>query len=293
MWVKVDDRFPDHRKVFSAGAALGEHATGRVLAVWLEAMCWTNSNGMDGFLPMGVVQTFKHDRQPMRVATAMTQPVRRPDGTMGPGLFVSVDGGYSVHDYGVHNDREKFEQTSERRSTAGRRGGLKSAESRRQAKLKHLLQPGPSNSHSNTLANGNPVPDPVTEEHTPPYPPQGGRLVVNGSGPRRRHPLDESPDYSLDSQQCERAETFLTDFAAWHLELRTARYVGKRDRDWPEAMRLVQAYSDAELRVLGRLYMIATGGKFDTDPRSPGRLRDNAGEFEKRLKENGRWPTAA
>jgi hypothetical protein len=293
MWVKVDDRFPDHRKVFSAGAVLGEHATGRVLAVWLEAMCWTNSNGMDGFLPMGVVQTFKHDRQPLRVATAMAQSVRRPDGTMGPGLFVSVEGGYRVHDYGVHNDREKFEQTSERRSAAGRIGGKKSGEARRQAKLKQLLQQEPSNCSSNEQANANPVPDPVPEERTPPYPPRRGHVAVNGSEPRRRHPLDESPDYSQGPEESERAERFMERFGVLHFDIRRASYVANYERDRPHALRLVSTYSDRELEALTRIYMRAKGDHFDGKPRTIGRLAEAAPMIEEQMRREGQWPTAA
>jgi hypothetical protein len=161
MWVKVDDRFPDHRKVFAAGAHLGPYSTGRVLAIWLEAMCWTNHNGTDGMLPIDVVRTFKHDRAPLKVAQAMSSPVARLDGTMGPGLWVEVCGGYQVHDYDVHNDREKFEATSAARKTAGRHGGIKSGEARRQAKTKQVLQQNGSKAASTDVANTNPVPVPV------------------------------------------------------------------------------------------------------------------------------------
>jgi hypothetical protein len=161
MWVKVDDRFPDHRKVFSAGAHLGPHSTGRVLAIWLEAMCWTNYNKTDGFLPIETVRTFKHDRHPLKVAAAMVRECRRPDGTLGPGLWVETDGGFSVHDYSDHNDREKFSRTSAARAEAGRRGGLNSGEARRQASVKQLLQQNDGNLASGGQAISNPVPVPV------------------------------------------------------------------------------------------------------------------------------------
>lgn len=168
MWVKVDDRFPDHRKVFAAGDALGPHSTGRVLAVWLEAMCWTNFNGTDGELSIGVVRTFKHDRQPLKVAQAMALPVRRPDGSMGPGLFIAQEGGFRVHDYHELNDREKFEAKSAARAEAGRNGGRRSGESRREAKLKQtakqLLQQTGSKPEANGQANTNPVPVPTDQQ---------------------------------------------------------------------------------------------------------------------------------
>jgi hypothetical protein len=164
MWVKVDDRFPDHRKVFAAGANLGPHSTGRVLAIWLEAMCWTNFNLTDGLLPLEVVRTFKHDRQPLKVAAAMALPVGRPDGTVGPGLLIEAAGGYRIHDYAEHNDREKFAKTSFARAEAGRRGGVRSGEARRQANAKQLLQQTASTPNGNGTAKSNPVPVPVPED---------------------------------------------------------------------------------------------------------------------------------
>lgn len=163
MWVKVDDRFPDHRKVFAAGSQLGPRSTGRVLAIWLEAMCWTNHNKTDGFLPLETVRTFKHDRQPLKVAAAMVCECRRHDGTMGPGLWLEVEGGFRVHDYADHNDREKFSRTSAARAEAGRRGGVNSGEARRQANAKQLLQQNGSNAASNIVAIANPVPVPVPQ----------------------------------------------------------------------------------------------------------------------------------
>jgi hypothetical protein len=105
--------------------------------------------------------------------------------------------------------------------------------------------------------------------------------------------LDEVPDASVDPESCERAERFLADFVRWHVEIRDARYVPKFERDWPEALRLVGAYNDRELEAIARLYLAATGVRYDNEPRSPGRLRDAAGEMEKRLKEAGQWPSAA
>jgi hypothetical protein len=171
MWVKVDDRFPEHEKVFAAGAHLGPSSTGRVLAIWLEAMCCTNHHRTDGFLSVERVRAFRHDRQPMKVAAAMAQQVRRRDGTMGPGLLVEVEGGFMVHDYSVHNDRQKFDAISAARSMAGRAGGRRSAEARQaNAKQtgKQLLQQNGSKAEANGKQTGNPVsryPNSQVQEH--------------------------------------------------------------------------------------------------------------------------------
>lgn len=172
MWVKVDDRFPEHDKVFAAGAHLGPSSTGRVLAVWLEAMCWTNYKGTIGLLRTEAVRAFRHDRQPLKVAAAMAQPVRRADGTMGPGLFVEVEDGFMVHDYLDHNDRQKYEAISAARSAAGKAGGMRSVEAKRQAKLKqsakHLLEANGVNGKQNGSKPSTPFPgtrDLQVQEH--------------------------------------------------------------------------------------------------------------------------------
>jgi hypothetical protein len=172
MWVKVDDRFPEHDKVFAAGAHLGPSSTGRVLAVWLEAMCWTNYKGTSGLLRTEAVRAFRHDRQPLKVAAAMAQPVRRSDGTMGPGLLVEVEDGFMVHDYRDHNDRQKYEAISAARSAAGKAGGMRSVEAKRQAKLKQigkqLLEANGVNGKQNSSKPSTPFPgtrDLQVQEH--------------------------------------------------------------------------------------------------------------------------------
>jgi hypothetical protein len=172
MWVKVDDRFPEHDKVFAAGAHLGPSSTGRVLAVWLEAMCWTNYKGTSGLLRTEAVRAFRHDRQPLKVAAAMAQPVRRADGTMGPGLLVEVEDGFMVHDYLDHNDRQKYEAISAARSAAGKAGGMRSVEAKRQAKLKQtakqLLEANAENGKQNGSKQSTPFPgtrDLQVQEH--------------------------------------------------------------------------------------------------------------------------------
>lgn len=181
MWVKVDDRFPDHKKVFAAGEHLGPYSTGRVIAIWLEAMCWTNNpdNATNGFLPTGVVRTFKHDRHPLKVADAMAMTVQYPDGEH-TGLLKKVDGGYQVHDYAVHNDREKFKKTSAARAEAGRAGGVRSGEARRQAKAKQLLR----ETGSNAEASANPVPVTQLQSHKNTAP----------DGAESTAPVEKSPD---------------------------------------------------------------------------------------------------
>jgi len=138
MWVKVDDAFPEHRKVFVAARQLGPYATGRVLAVWLEAICWVNRQETDGIVPLEVVRTFRHDRDPLDVAGALVYA----------GLWNPCEGGWEIHDYHDYQfDGAKRANLSEVRAAAGRRGAM--------AKWQTDGKP---------MANGCPVPVPVPKD---------------------------------------------------------------------------------------------------------------------------------
>lgn len=90
MWVKVDDALPDHPKVLEAGLQLGASGAGRVLAIWLKAICYSNHNLTDGFIPERVLRSWKlYDRRPVDVAEVMVHA----------GIFDREDRGYRFHDY--------------------------------------------------------------------------------------------------------------------------------------------------------------------------------------------------
>ena len=113
MWVKVDDELPTHHKVYIAGRQLGVRGTGRVLAVWLEALCWTNKHHKDGFLPTAVVAALQHDRQPLHVAAALQHA----------GIWEPVEGGWRIHDWAQYQlDGSKRAELAQIRADAGRRG---------------------------------------------------------------------------------------------------------------------------------------------------------------------------
>ena len=115
MWVRLDDALTGHPKVFIAGAALGPQGTGRVLAVCVEALCWTNKYRTKGFLPRAVVEAFQHDRHPIEVAAALvTARLWEP----------CADGdGWQIHDYPEYQpDAATLPDIAQARSAAGRRG---------------------------------------------------------------------------------------------------------------------------------------------------------------------------
>lgn len=96
MWVKVDDAFPEHRKVVEAGRHLGTYGRGRVIAIWQVGICFCNRNFTDGFIDEPTIRTWTlYDKRPLDVAIVMAQTMPNGD----PGLLVRVDGGFRFHDY--------------------------------------------------------------------------------------------------------------------------------------------------------------------------------------------------
>lgn len=90
MWVKVDDSFAEHPKVIEAGRHLGASGRGRVVAIWLVAMCHCNRNLTDGFIDEATVRTWTlYDKRPLDVALVMADA----------GLMKRIDGGFRFHDY--------------------------------------------------------------------------------------------------------------------------------------------------------------------------------------------------
>jgi hypothetical protein len=91
MWVKVDDSFVEHPKVIAAGRHLGVHGLGRVVAVWLEALCYTARNLTDGLVPGLVARKFISDRRPLDVLEVMALPDVR--------LMTKEPAGFRFHDF--------------------------------------------------------------------------------------------------------------------------------------------------------------------------------------------------
>ncbi len=117
MWVKVDDAFPEHRKVNEAGRHLGAHGRGRVIAIWTVALCYCNRNLTDGFVDEQTMRSWTlYDRKPMDVATVMAMPMPNGDN----GLFVAVTGGFQFHDY-QHYQPSSAEQKAKRQRDRDRK----------------------------------------------------------------------------------------------------------------------------------------------------------------------------
>ena len=167
-WVKLDDHFPDHRKL----AELGDYAP---VCGWLYVcgLAYCNRQLTDGRIPKVHVHrlaSFRH----LSIETACVGPKNAPIAAMGDdldiedlaemlvdvGLWEDGDDAYLVHDYGEFQfSRVEVEAMREQRREAGRHGGL--AKAKRDGK--QVASKTPSKGPSKTLAKVCPVPDPVPD----------------------------------------------------------------------------------------------------------------------------------
>lgn len=80
-WVKLDDAFPEHPKVLSAGDE----------AAWMYvcALAYCNRHLTDGFLPSAAVKRLTNHKSPIRLVMKLVDV----------GLLEQVDHGFVVHDF--------------------------------------------------------------------------------------------------------------------------------------------------------------------------------------------------
>ena len=140
-WVKIDDQFADHPKIIAVGP----------LAAWLY-VCGLTYCGRyltDGFIPGGQVRKLADVDNPSELVAKL----------VAIGLWNEQEDGYIVHDYLEYNPTaEEVKATRQARTEAGRRGGIASGKSRREAntkanasaKTKQKRTPSPSPSHVST-----------------------------------------------------------------------------------------------------------------------------------------------
>lgn len=117
-WVRIDEGFPEHPKVLSAGGDAG----------WLHvcAISYCNRQLTDGFIPHAVLSRLSDRKRPGMLAAKLVEV----------GLWETTDGGWTIHDYLLYQPtRSETEATRERtysvKAEAGRLGGLASGVARR------------------------------------------------------------------------------------------------------------------------------------------------------------------
>ena len=139
-WIKIDDQFRDHPKVLAAGP----------LACWLY-ICGLTFAGQyltDGHIPSAMLRKLADVDNAQELA----------DRLVSVGLWEKIEGGYQIHDFTEYNPtREEVRGIRTARAEAGRRGGLNSAASKRQASATANEQ---QNSTPSPSPSPSPSPDP-------------------------------------------------------------------------------------------------------------------------------------
>jgi hypothetical protein len=116
-WVKLDDHFADHPKIVGLSDA--------AYRAYVDGLCYCARHLTDGAIPLAVVKVVARGRG--RVILELEAN----------GLWDQNGKGVNVHDYlEFQLSRSEVEAARLQRASAGRSGGLRSGEARRQAKRK-------------------------------------------------------------------------------------------------------------------------------------------------------------
>lgn len=172
MWVKIDDRFYQHPKIVSVGP-LG-------MALQVAALCYCNQYLTDGFIPWAAAKgliSWEYLAPPDDNGRRLIMTVdvgcgmhgeqvcseRIIDLLLSAEIWIEVDGGYLIHDYGdFQKSKEEVTAITTARQEAGRRGG--------QAKRKQTPSKPQANEQANDVAKSKPVPVPVPVPDPDPVP---------------------------------------------------------------------------------------------------------------------------
>ena len=93
-WLRIDDAFPNHPKVWKAAEILGSQNRGRILAAWLDCAAYVSRYQLDGVIRKEEAERIINDRTPLKVAEALEKA----------GLWDRVDNvGWRFHDWGSYN----------------------------------------------------------------------------------------------------------------------------------------------------------------------------------------------
>ena len=117
-WTKLDDGFHAHRKVRRVWAR-----GGRALGLHVMAMTYSSRNLMDGFVdPEWVIEQLPDDRERLQVVECLLEE----------GLWEQFGDGFQIHDFLEYNpSASHVVHVREMRRLAGKQGGMRSGEVRR------------------------------------------------------------------------------------------------------------------------------------------------------------------
>lgn len=172
-WFKVDDQLHDHHKASSASLA--------AMGMWVLAGSWCGGKRNGGFVPKRVVRRWASDAWEAEAAAEELVAVGLWDEE-----HDEVEPGWRFHDWHEFNPMTTAEEISAARAEAGRKGGLRSGESRREANVKQVASSNEAPAVANAKQNEapDPVPDPVPD---PSRTPRAPRSTIDR--------LDTDPDF--------------------------------------------------------------------------------------------------
>lgn len=157
MWLKVDDGMPQHPKVVAAAARLGANGLGRVLAVWVEAMCYCNRHLTDGLVTNDVAATLKSDKNPIEILRVFAQKSVR--------LAHRTRDGWQMHDYHEYQP-SKAEVEKKRKKERDRKRRVRGKSARTTSNVRHVsARTTPERPHAVRAASADP--DPIRTVPTP------------------------------------------------------------------------------------------------------------------------------
>jgi hypothetical protein len=159
------------------------------------ALSWTAQQLKDGFVPMGILRRFAGAELTSLAAELVAA-----------GLWEESEGGYTFHDYLEYNPSAnevlpKQERISEARREAGRRGGIHSAQAKRNQSVSKI--------QANVKQNSSPVPVPEITKVISSSPPT----------PTRHEALQEmttTKPFAFDDPLPVNAEGLLKGFPSWY-----------------------------------------------------------------------------
>ncbi|WP_328313130.1 hypothetical protein OG432_24625 [Streptomyces sp. NBC_00442] len=133
-WVRLDDRFPSHRKV----ALLSD----RAFRLYISALCWASENLTEGLVRDEELRVIAHVRG-LKAAAAELEDRQ---------LWDRVDGGWQIHDFLVYNpDRARVQ--AERAANAARQKAFRERK-RAERDAKHTPESRDSNAPRNAVTGG-------------------------------------------------------------------------------------------------------------------------------------------
>jgi hypothetical protein len=153
MWLRIEGRMPQHRKLAPlSDAAWRLHWT---------AAAWSCDEGLDGLIPAGIPQTLTGVARGAKLSRAISELEAAK-------LWDVCEGGHRVHGYlKLNPSAAELSAIKAKKAAAGHAGGLRSGESRRsktEAPASRLVEP-----HSNPL-----------QSEGSPQPPKGGTVRKRG-----------------------------------------------------------------------------------------------------------------